>query len=170
MRMRIAHVGFLVSLVLLGTSHVTIAGQQKYGVTVLTVKAPALAKVKTYVWSGSRQSFDKDVDALIVAAVDRELAARRFTKVSSGHSDVVVAYASLSRTDVDLKAKPSASGDRPAYAVGSLVVDLSDSADRQVLFRVRMDTPIERNPATIGATIDAAVAAMFEKYPTPSKR
>jgi len=168
--MRIAHVGFVMSVVLLGASHVMMAGQQKYGVTVQTVKAPALAKVKTYVWDGNRQSFDKDVDTLIVAAVDRELAARGFTKLSSGHSDVVVTYASLSRTDVDLKAKPSATGDRPAYAVGSLLVNLSNSTDRQVLFRVRMDTPIERDPATIGATIDAAVAAMFAKYPAPQKR
>jgi Domain of unknown function (DUF4136) len=169
--MRIAaHVCFIVSWVLLGASHHLMAGQQKYGVTVQTAKAPALAKVKTYVWDGSRQSFDKDVDTLIVAAVDRELAARGFTKLPSGQSDVVVRYASLSRTDTDLKSKPSASGERRSYAVGSLVVDLSGSTDRQVLFRVRMDTPIERDPATIGATIDGAVAAMFAKYPTPSKR
>ena len=170
MRMRIAHVGFVLSLVLLGTGHVTMAGQQKYGVTVLTVKAPALAKVKTYVWSGSRQSFDKDVDARIVAAVDRELAAHSLTRLPSGSGDVVVRYASQSRTDTDVKSKPSKSGELRDYAVGSLVLDLTDAANRQVLFRVRMDTPIERNPATIGATIDAAVAAMFAKYPTPAKR
>ena len=64
-----------------------------------------------------------------------------------------------------MKSKPSKSGELRDYAVGSLVVDLTDSANREVLFRVRMDTPIERDPATIGATIDAAVAAMFASLP-----
>jgi uncharacterized protein DUF4136 len=169
MRMRIAHSWFVLSSVLLGAS-VVVAGQPKYGVTVQTVKPEALAKVKTYIWDKGRPSFDKDVDARIVAAVDRELAAHSLAKLPSGSGDVVVRYASQSRTDTDVKSKPSKSGELRDYAVGSLVLDLTDAANRQVLFRVRMDTPIERDPATIGATIDAAVAAMFAKYPTPAKR
>ena len=169
MRMRIAHSWFVLSCVLLGASLV-VAGQPKYGVTVETVKPAALAKAKTYIWDAGRPSFTKDIDARIVTAVDRELAAHSFTKLSSGSSDVVVRYASQNRTDTDVKSKPSKSGELRDYAVGSLVVDLTDSTNREVLFRVRMDTPIERNPATIGATIDAAVAAMFAKYPTPAKR
>ena len=166
--MGIARSWFVLSCVLVGAS-LLVSGQPKYGVTVQTIKRSALANARTYQWSGSRASLDKDVDTLIVAAVDRELASRGFTKLSSGRSDVVVAYASLSRTDTDLKSK-TAKGELRAYAVGSLVVDLSDATSRDLLFRARMDTPIERDPATIGATIDAAVAALFEKYPAPSKR
>src|SRR6185295_11603877 len=107
--------------------------------------------------------------AMIVAAVDRELGVRGFTKLPSGQSDVVVKYGSLTRTDVDVKNSAKNNVGRE-YAVGTLIVEMSDPSNRQSLFRVRMDTPIERDPATIEATINAAVAAMFEKYPAPSKR
>ncbi len=169
--MRIAHVCLVLSCLVLGASHLAVAGQQtKYGVTVKTVEPAALAKARTYVWTPSRPTFDKDTDRLIVAAVDRELAARGFTKLASGPSDVVVMYDALGRTDLDVKAKTSTDGTLPEISVGTLVVELSNPANKQVLFNVRMDTPIERNRATIGATIDAAVKAMFEKYPSPSKR
>ena len=169
--MRIAHVCLVLSCLVFGASHVAGAGQQtKYGVTVKTVEPAALAKARTYVWTPSRPTFDKDTDRIIVAAVDRELAARGFTKLASGPSDVVVMYDALGRTDLDVKAKTSTDGTLPEVSVGTLVVELSNPANKQVLFNVRMDTPIERNRATIGATIDAAVKAMFEKYPSPPKR
>jgi len=157
---------FILSCVLLGASHAAVA--QKYGVTVNTVKPAALAPAKTYVWGVNRQSFDKKIDALIVAAVDRELSERGFSKVASGSSDVVVTYASLSRTDVDLKQKPK-DGASAEIAVGTLLVDLSDP-NRQTLFRVRMDTPIELNTATNEATVNGIIKQMFEKYPPRSKR
>ena len=158
---------FIVSCVLLGASPFAVAGQ-KYGVTVNTVKPAALADAKTYAWGVNRPAFDKKVDALIVAAVDRELSGRGFSKTASGPGDVVVTYASLSRTDVDLKQKP-AGGGLPELAVGTLLVDLSDP-NRQTLVRVRMDTPMEWTPATYEATVNAAVKAMFDRYPPRSKR
>lgn len=166
--MRHTHAWFVLSGVLLGAS-LLVAGQPKYGVTVQTVKPAALAKVKTYVWDSAHPALDKDVHTMIVAAVDRELAARSFTKLTAGSADVVVRYASLTRTDTDVRSK-SSKGEFRDFAVGSLLVDLSDTKDRQVLFRVRTDTPIGKDQATLGATIDAAVAAMFQKYPAPSKR
>ena len=161
----------MLAWVLLGTSQLAVAGQQpKYGVSVKAAKPAALAKAKTYVWTKSQPSFDKDVDRQIIAAVDRELGARGFTKLDSGTSDVLVTYASIGRTDVDLKSKPSADGMRPQYAVGTLVVDMRDPANKESLFRVRMDTPIDKDPVKLEAGINAAVAAMFEKYPKPSAR
>ena len=53
----------------------------------------------------------------------------------------------------------------PELAVGTLIINLTDPATRQLLFSVRLDRPIDWNPATYQATVDAAVAAMFEKYP-----
>src|SRR5512134_2384305 len=147
--------------VLVGAGPVGLSGQPKYGVTVQTVQAAALAKARTYAWTVSRPSPDKSIDALIVAAIDRELAARGFMKVASGPSDVTVTYASVSRTDVDLKSKPSTGGASNEFLVGTLIVDLTSPA-KQVLFRVRTDTPIERDLATRTAAIDGAVAAMFE--------
>jgi hypothetical protein len=166
--MRISLSLVVLSFVVLGANPLVV-GQTKYGVTVQTSKAAALTQARTYAWDTGRRSFDKDVDAMIVAAVDRELAVRGFMKLPSGPGDLIVRYASQSRTDTDVNSKASSTGEQRTYAVGSLVVDLSDATNRQVLFRVRMDTPIARDPATIGATIDAAVAAMFEKYPMPKR-
>ena len=159
----------LLTGVLLGAGSI-VAAQTKYGVTVRAVKAAELAKAKTYVWTVGRPSFNKDVDALIIAAVDRQLSSRGFTKLTSGQGDVVVTYGTLTRTDVDLEAPKGGGGTAPELAVGTLVINLTDPANKQQLFSVRMDRPIDWNPATYQATVDAAVAAMFEKYPVPSKR
>jgi hypothetical protein len=156
----------LLAGVLLGAGSL-VAGQTKYGVTVKAVKAAELAKAKTYVWTVGRPSFNKDIDALIIAAIDRQLSSRGLSKLASGRGDVVVTYGSLSRTDVDLE---TAKGPAPDITVGTLIINLTDPASRQLLFSVRMDKPFDWNPATYAATVDAAVAAMFEKYPTPSKR
>jgi hypothetical protein len=159
------------AVVLVVCSQLAIAGQQpKYGVSVKASKPAALAKASTYSWTKSQPSFDKDVDRLITTAVDHELGARGFTKAASGPGDVVVTYASLTRTDTDLKSKPSATGALREYAVGTLVVDMRDPANRQSLFRVRMDTPIDKDPVKVEAAVNAAVAAMFEKYPKAPAR
>ena len=169
--MRIAHalfVSFFLASMWLGADSLVVAGQPKYGVKVIESKPAELAKAKTYVWTVGRPAFDKKTDALIVAAVDRELAARGLTKLPAGPSDVSVTYASVGRTDVDVK-NPAKDGASRELAVGTLVVDLNDPSSRQVLFRVRLDTPIDPDPATFEATINGAVAAMFEKYPPPPK-
>ena len=117
---------------------------------------------------GGRPAFDKKTDALIVAAVDRELAARGLTKLPAGPSDVSVTYASVGRTDVDVKKAPRRTARVSWRSVRSSSI-CDDPSSRQVLFRVRLDTPIDTDPATFEATINAAVAAMFEKYPPPPK-
>ena len=45
-------------------------------------------------------------------------------------------------------------------------MSITDPADRQKkLFNGRIDEPLDLNPATYEATVKAAVAAIFEKYP-----
>ena len=68
----------------LGAGPLVVSGQPKYGVTVRTVSRDGLAKAKTYEWTESQPSLDKNVDALIVAAVDRELAARGLPSSAPG--------------------------------------------------------------------------------------
>ena len=168
--MRSTHLRFMLTCLLLGLSHLPVAGQQtKYGVTVKAAKPAALAKARTYVWTTGRPTFSKPVDGMIVAAVDRELMAKGFTKRPSAPADMEVSYEALARTDVDPKAKPSTDGTLPEISVGMLGVDLRDPTSRAQLFSVRMDTPIERDLATIEASIDAAVKAMFEVYPQPKR-
>jgi hypothetical protein len=101
--------------------------------------------------------------------VNRELAARGVSELTAGRADLEVSYRSLARTDVAVT-KDKKDGAYRESVVGTLVIDLIDPVSRQLLFGVRMDTPIEKDPATLEATIKAAVTAMFEKYPTPTKR
>jgi hypothetical protein len=61
-------------------------------------------------------------------------------------------------------------GVAPQYAVGTLVIDLTDPAGRKPLFSVRIDKPIDTDRSTLETTINGAVTAMFEKYPVPAKR
>ena len=76
---------------------------RSYGVTVTEVKRHALAKVRTYTWTVSHPSLDKTADKQIIAAVDRELTTLGLTKLATGRGDAEVTYASVIRTDVDLK-------------------------------------------------------------------
>lgn len=163
--MQIMRSTFILTCVLLAAGDLVVAGQQpKYGVTVSVSKAAGLAKAKTYSWQASQPSPIKEIDAQIVAAVDRELTALGLTKVASGKGDLLATYASLRRTDVDTsKAKKSGAGQE--YAVATLVVDVRDPAN-QPLFRARIDQPIDTEPEKLEAAINAAVTAMFEKYPT----
>ena len=139
----------------------------KYGVTVDVSNAPVLLKASTYMFVPGQPVYDKAVDALIVAAIDREMTARGMKKVDSGPSDVVVTYLSVRRTDVDLKSKPSTKdGTLREYAVGTLVVSVTDPVDRQKrLFTARSDQPLDLNPATYETTVKTVTAAIFEKYP-----
>ena len=170
MRTQTRVASFVLIGALLGAPGSAVAGQQpKYEVSVKASKPAALAKAKTYMWTVSQPAFNKDVDKQIIAAVDRELQARGLTKAATTPGDLAVTYGSVSRTDVDLKSKGK-EGELREFAVGTLVVDVRDSANKQSLFRVRIDKPIQSDPATFEATVNAAVAAMFEKYPGAPKR
>jgi hypothetical protein len=65
-----------------------------------------------------------------------------------------------------VKAKPDSEGRLPQYSVGTLVVALLDPESRQRLLRLRVDEPLDIEPAKLDATIDGAVAPLFAKYPT----
>ena len=142
------------------------AQKTKYGVTVTAEKNVDFTKFKSYSWTRGQPSPSKSVDARIAAAVDRELTALGMQKAASGPGDVLVAYDSLTRTDLDATGKADERGNRPEYRVGILTVALLDPAKRQPLLRLRVDRPIEGESATLDEAIDSAVAEMFASYPT----
>lgn len=154
----------------LGASQPMAADQTtKYGVTVRTVNRAELAKAKTYIWEPGQPAFSKRAHDAIVTAVDRELIARGLMKRPSSPSDLTVTYSSVSRTDVNSTNAPT-TGEVPSFDVGILVVDLNSAASRELLFRARVDTPFEREQAALEAAIDAAVKALFQKYPAGQTR
>jgi hypothetical protein len=138
----------------------------KYGVEVKAEKNVDFAKLTSYSWVRGRPSIDKNIDTQIVASVDRELAALGLRKNPSGAGDVLATYSSMTRTDVDVHAKPDASGSRPQYTVGSLLFELLEHGTRRRLLQLKIDQPIKADPATVETAISDAVTALFAKYPT----
>jgi len=139
----------------------------KYGVTTKADKDIDFSTLKTYAWTPGWRVSDLMVDEQIVAAVDRELATLGFSKGTAEKSDVTVTYASLRRTDVDLKSKARApDGSRPSYPVATLVVLLREPGTTRELFRGRLDAPLDFDPTALNAMIDKSVARMFAAYPT----
>jgi hypothetical protein len=158
----------------MGLCAVLVAGisaqMPKYGVTVNTEKGVDYSKFTSYSWTPGQPSADKEIDSAIVASVDRALAGVGMKKAESGPGDVMVAYYSVSRTDVDIKGKTDEKGLKPQYQVGTLVVALLDPPTRKRLLRLRIDKPITVPRDQMQPVIDGAVDALFEKYPTRTKR
>jgi len=147
------------------------AGQtSKYGVKVDAEKNVDFSKFKTYSWVAGQPSADKTINSQITAAVDRELTGLGMTQAASGSGDVSVTYYSLTRTDVDLKAKADAKGISPQYTVGSLMVALLEKGTGRRLLRLRADKKISAEPAKLEAAINEAVTEMFQKYPTRTQK
>jgi Domain of unknown function (DUF4136) len=136
----------------------------KYRVKVQADKHTDFSKVRTYSWMGGHPASIAALDAAIVAAIERELSALGMRQVPSGGGDVVVTYASVTRTDVNTKAKPISKDYRPEYAVGTLVVSLLDPASLRPLLQLRVDRPVDRDE--LDATIGGTIQELFTYFPT----
>jgi hypothetical protein len=156
---------FVSGLVLL--SMVAVAPSSKYHVTVTVDKDVDFTALHTYAWAPGWSTFNSDVDAHIVAAIDRELSSLGLMRQVSGPSDVLVTYGTVRRTNVDVHAKRSGSPRvYPEYAVGTLVVVMREPGSRRELFRARAMMPVDLDMPQLAAEIDAIVARMFAHYPT----
>ncbi len=162
--------GSIVCAVLLTAVASPSAQMPTYGVTVTVSKNVDPAAFKTYTWTRGGPSPDKMVDAQIVAAVDKQLAALGMTKAATGKGDALVTYYSLRRTDVNLNAKADANGGLPTYPVGTLLVAFLDPGTRKRLVQLRTDKPIDLDRSKADAIINGAVTELFSKYPAKGKK
>jgi uncharacterized protein DUF4136 len=139
----------------------------KYRVKVQADKHTDFSKMRTYSWMGGHPASIAALDAAIVEAIERELSALGIRQVPSGGGDVVVTYASVTRTDINTKAKPISKDYRPEYAVGTLVVSLLDPATLRPLLQLRVDRPVDR--AELDTTIGGTIQELFTYFPTRRK-
>jgi hypothetical protein len=142
----------------------------RYGATVEAEKGVDFAKFKTYSWTPWEPSFQKSIDAQITAAVDSELGALGLTRATSGTGDVLVSYSSLSRADANLGARSDAGGVPSQSLVGMLRVRMQEPGSRRQVLLLRVDKPIDTEPARLEAAIKGAIAEMFAEYPTRRKK
>jgi len=160
-----AHLGLVVMLA--GSVTAAAATMPKYGVTAKAAKHTDFTRLKTYAWTSGWAIFDKPTDRFVVAAIDRELAGLGLTRRDAEPCDVIVQYASLLRTDVDLKSKMSpVTKLRREYPVGTIVVLLLEPTSRRELFRGRIDVPLETKPEKLEQQLNRVIAQVFVKYPT----
>jgi uncharacterized protein DUF4136 len=158
----------MVAAVMLAAAIAPVAARQpKYRVKATADKHTSFSALRTYAWMPGWTALQEPVDEHIVSAIDRELARLGFVKHAQEPADVIVTYAALQRTDVDLKTKLSDDPEvRREYRVGTLIVLLRRPDTFRDLFRARGDTPLAGDPAAIAGQIDTMVAEMFEQYPT----
>ena len=137
----------------------------KYRITVTQDKRTNYAALRTYAWFPTHPSSLPQVDAEIRRAVEHELATLGLSPAEK--PDVLATYASLTRTDVDVKAKPVApigtSGARPEYTVGTIVVSLLEPGSLRPILKIRADRIVDT--AWISVSIGSTIEEMFRKYP-----
>ena len=156
-------------MVFLTVAVVSAQSPTKYGVTVVNQKKVDFTKFKSYSWTTGQPAADKTVDERIVAAIDAQFGSIGMTKVESSPSDVLVSYGAIRRTDVKVQ-KPGATSPQTQYSVGTVYLLVLDPKDRTRLLQLRLDKPIDANPAAAGPAIDQAVAELFTKYPVKPRK
>ena len=111
------------------------AQMPKYGVTVKVAKNADPAKYKTYAWIKGRTVCRQGYRRADRGRGRIGTGRARYIEARLGKGDVLVTYYSLRRTDVDLKAKPDASGAQPQHAGRFMLVAMLDPGTRGRLVR-----------------------------------
>jgi Domain of unknown function (DUF4136) len=131
-------------------------------------KQANFASFRTYAWTPGSHAFNPAAHQLIVDALEAEMTARGFTKVTTG-ADVTLSYSSMAIKNVDLKALDQAEragSAAPTKDLGRLVVVMRTPA-RQQLWSAATREYLEPDIAKLGATIKTVAARLFETYPKP---
>jgi hypothetical protein len=140
-------------------------------------KAIDFASFRTYTYEASHPAILKEVDARVLAAIEKQMAALGLTKATTGPGDIVVTYHTVTRNDVDLatfdnKAPALGAERKPAETlkIGTLVVDASVPATGKLAWRARVERAFAGDQGTQLKTVDEAVASVFTVYPTKTAK
>jgi uncharacterized protein DUF4136 len=147
------------------------------------------ANYKTFAFDkeGARNPY---VNALIVAAIERELTARGLSKVDTD-PDLKVVYLAATVPNLQVQSVPFYHVVNPAYSgmvgsatmnmwdvtTGTLVIDLLDRKSDRTVFRGTITEVLQRAPSadlkadakTVSKPINKGVAKIFKKYPVKGK-
>ena len=138
-----------------------------YRVKVTVDKHTNFSALHTYAWTRGFASLDPELDAFIVAAIDRELASAGLIRQETEPADVVVSYGTVRRSDIDVSAKRDRnSGVYPEYSTGTFVVLIREAYSRREVLRARAEVPIDVDTTKLEEQIDMIIARIFSHYPT----
>ena len=115
------------------------------------------SRYTTYAWGEGTPARRPDVQDLIVAAVDRELAARGVRRVDGGAALNVITHALVDEHTLEKLADPTYfkfwSGvnivDPSTLKVGSLVVDLQDAGSETIAWRGLATATVDKTFKTV---------------------
>ena len=143
------------------------------GVSVEHDREADFSRYTTYAWGEGTPARRPDAQDLIVAAVDRELAASGLRKVDGGAPLNVLTHALVDKHTLEKLADPTYfkfwSGvnivDPTTLKEGSLVVDLQDAESGAIVWRGLATATVDKSFKKIGRKIDKVVAKMFRDFP-----
>lgn len=132
---------------------------------------------RTYAWAGRTNLADDLNHARIVAAVDRQLAAKGLAQVdSTGNPDLLVVYRVGLHQDLEINAyenRWAGPSGGPSWArlervpVGTLAVGIIDARTRSLVWRAAATKHLDpgASPEKWEKNINKAVEKMFKHYP-----
>ncbi len=131
--------------------------------------------LKTYSWS-TVHTTNSIWDARVKEAVDRELAAKGWTQVPTGGDVALVALEKVSVQQQYDTMYDGFGGRRfggvgestlsvDNYKVGTLIVSMFDTQDRQLIWRGTAHGDLAGNPDKNTKKLDSDVEKMFKKFP-----
>jgi hypothetical protein len=147
------------------------------GINTLDVKVEStvdkkvnFAALHTYRWVSGFNSANKTTDAMIVSAIDKEMAKVGLTPVTTG-GDVTLAYHGVASTYVDVATmeqmeKEKKTGPTPMNTVGRLVVVMRRPPSTDPIWSASTREYVDPDPAKLADTIQKVTARLFDTYPT----
>jgi hypothetical protein len=127
-----------------------------------------LPAFRTHAWEIGWPAGYRDEHKRIVAAINRELAARGLVESPGGQADLALVYAVLWRTDADLSVTGEVPDRQlPTFPVMTLVVRIRDPRTSREVFTARTDTPVQQYGRVSDAVLGRQVRDLFEEYPLP---
>jgi hypothetical protein len=145
---------------------------QDRGVDSTSAKGKNFAAFKTYSWDKGHEAYDPAAHKMIVAAIDKEMAALGFTRAAEGTPpDVLIRYHSLVSTVVDFKSLQKApekakDGTDKTSQLGTLVVEMLDRSRAQLWAAKTREIVDTKDAAAFNQAIGPVVSRIFQTYPT----
>lgn len=155
--------------------------------TVQTDFDPAaqFSRYRTYTWREQPEAAPPLVKQRIVAAIDRQLQAKGWTRAAEGDVAIAAHVASREKQSIDtFYDSPMWSGwgwrhgwdvgigyartRVTTYTVGTLVVDMFDTSTRQAVWRGTAEGTVPDTPEKVNAAVEDAIARMFRDFPPGS--
>ena len=153
-------------------------------VSINADRSANFASYHTYMWEAGPNPAHGLWDQRIVAAVDKQLQAKGLTKVAS-NPDLWVVYSNSIKDEKSVAGAGYGlgptwgwgnSGANAAvnttfvFKIGTLVVEMADTKDKQLVWRGSVSDTINDNSNKNIKNLDKAVAKLFKGYPPKPKK